>query len=79
MNGDRWQLMRLNGAHFDKIYKRRAFVNNYERAGVEEAQFTEAAQTLHELVDEYEECAKESFLEWGQRDAPGTADSRVRP
>ena len=71
--------MRLNGAHFDKIYKRRAFVNNYERAGVEESQFTEAAQTLHELVDEYEECAKDTFLEWGQRDASaGAADARMR-
>ena len=65
------QLMRLNLSQFDTIYRRKAFVNNYKREGVEEGQFTEAAQTLHELIDEYEECAKETFLEWGQRDGTG--------
>jgi len=70
--------MRLNGAQFDKIYKRRAFLNNYQRAGVEEGEFVDASQTLHELVEEYEECAKESFLEWGQRDGGATPASRPR-
>jgi hypothetical protein len=71
--------MRLNGAQFDLIYKRKAFVNNYQRAGVEEAQFTDAAQTLRELVAEYEECGKETFLERGQREDAGAAGPAADP
>ena len=65
------QVFNTWGAHFDRMYKNRAFQNFYLRDGIEEWQFSESRDTLAQLMADYREISVDYF-EYG---AEGEGDN----
>lgn len=55
---------------FDKIYKRKAFLNTYQQSSLfanNLDEFEDSKNVVYELSEEYKACEKKDYLEWSKK------------